>query len=107
MKGGRVYPRALAPVDADALASWRALLPVGTKLYPVHRSALRAVAFVFASGGEVRPVPPGAGVAAGFQYSRKHRAFRLRSGETPHHIARAIGLLIHSREAAFTQGDPL
>ena len=100
-RGARLYAVSPTPCDAETLAAWRALMPVGTSLYGVARPASRVLAVVFAVGGKIRPVPPLAGTVAGYRYSRKHQGFRLRPGDTCAQIARALGLVIHSRESAF------
>ncbi len=116
VRGGRLYvglgapPAPIGATYEEALASlpaWRRAMPEGTELRPLAREG-GAVEMVFAGpDGRVHTVPPNAGILAGFRYARSRRGFRLRAGLTCEHMARALGLLIHSREGAFAVGEPL
>jgi len=113
VRGGRVYvalgapPAPIGATYEEALASlpaWRKAMPEGTELRPVRREG-GAVDLVFVGpDGRIHGVPPNAGILAGFRYARLRQGFRLRAGLTVEHMARALGLLIHSREGAFAAG---
>lgn len=115
-RAGRIYvtagppPETIGCTHAEAAAfipEWREAMPVGTELRPLVRCVGFVEVFYAGPDRRIRSVPPNAGVLAGFRYSRSRGGFRLRAGLTCETMARALGLLLHSREGAFAVGDPL